>query len=349
MPALPIVLLSRPLDQAKLPVDARRALDGPDVATLELGPLSFDDTNALIAARLDVERVSADLARCVFERADGNPLFTEELLLSLEQQGAIRRMDQVATLARYSERAIPLSFPESLESVVASRIDGLDPAQQLSIKVASVLGRSFQVQALAALRPIAISDQELAAQLEGMRGSRLIEYEPGDAGSYRFRHAVIHDVVHELLVSQQQRQLHRAAAELYEGSDAAAGARNHALLAHHWGLAEEDTKAIDYLELAALQAHEDHAKLEVVAFLLEALKRAERCPEVAPRARRARWEQLLGEADMDLGLVAQAELHLRRAVTFLDRPLPSTHTALGLSLLRECAVHAVLRSRGRRA
>ena len=348
VPGLPIVLLSRPLVLPDVPAEARRVLESSELESLELGPLSFDDGRSLIARRLGVDSVSDDLAYRVFERAEGNPLFTEELLLCLDQQQGIHRADQGATITRESRRPAPLVLSESVERSVASRLAGLDPGHQLSLQVASVLGHRFTIDALSEVLPAPLSRVELVLQLEAICGTRLIEHDPdGGDGDYRFRHAVIQQAVHELLSSHQQRELHRSAAEYYERGDDAELARNHALLARHWGLAEVDGRAIEHLERAAHRARAQHANLEVVALMLEALERAPRCPELVPERRRAGWEQLLGEAEADLGLHTQAELHLRRAVTALDRPQPDTRSARGLALAREWGKPACIRALGR--
>jgi class 3 adenylate cyclase/tetratricopeptide (TPR) repeat protein len=345
IPNLALVLLSRPLQPSNLSLDARRILDSADCQVIEFGPLSYVDSRALIASRLAVGSISDELAQKIFERAEGNPLFTEELLLSLEQQDVIRRVDLNASIARDSRHTPRIELPDGIDGIVASRIASLDPVQQLTIKVASVLGRSFRLSAVAALHPIGLSEVELADQLDSMCESRLLEHlSEGEADSYRFHHSIIQNVVHDLLVSDQQRQLHRAAAELLERDGWSQQARASAILAHHWGLAQEDRKAIDYLELAAEQARQAHAMLEVSGFLREAFQRAERCPDALPLERRARWEQLLGEAEMELGLPSQAEQHLRSAVAYLDRPQPGSSLELAAALARECAEHVGVRT-----
>lgn len=345
IPNLALFLLSRPMQAADLPPDAQRVLDSPDCEVLQLGPLSFIDSRVLIATRLDVTEISDELAQRVFERAEGNPLFTEELLLSLEQREFIRRVDLIASIARDSKRTMRLELPDGIDGVVASRIASLDPAQQLTIKVASVLGRSFRLSTVAALHPLATAEDELAEQLDSMCECQLIERLADDGSTaYRFRHSIIQNVVHELLVSEQQRQLHRSAAQLLERDGLHAQARAGAILAHHWGMAEDDGRAIDYLELAAEQARQDHAMLEVAGFLREAFQRAERCPDALPGDRRARWEQLLGEAELELGLPTQAEQHLRSAIAYLDDAQPSSRGELLFALASQCVRHFAVRT-----
>jgi class 3 adenylate cyclase len=343
VPTLPLVLSSRPL-AASLPSDARRVLEWPSVERLDLGPLSFQDSRELISARLGASLVSDDLAQRVFSQAEGHPLFTEELLLSLQQQNAIRRVEQAAALTGDTTRPQRIVLPEGLDAVVASRIAGLDPAQQLTLKVASVIGRRFELQALCALHPHPLARSELQTQLEVMCNARLLEHAANsESDSYRFHHSIIQNVVHDLMVSEQQRQLHAAAAALLEQQSESERSRLWAVLAHHWGLAGNDRKAIEYLELAALQSRRDHALLEVTTFLREALERARRCPDAVAAARRAHWEQLLGEAEAALGQLTLAQQHLQSAIAYLARPLPAGRFRLGLELVRECVSHAWLR------
>lgn len=337
-----MIVASRPLQRALLPMDARRMLEHEQLQTISLDPLSYEDSRTLIASRLDVKLVSDDLAHSIYERAEGNPLFTEELLLSLEQQTAIRRIEQRAALSSEAARRAHVVFPDSVDGVVTSRITGLSADEQLTIKVASVLGRNFHLRALSAVHPVAWPPEQLAAQLEVMCGYQLLEHS-GETDAYRFHHSVIQNVVHDLLVTEQQRQLHAAAASWLEHDAQNDRAHALAILAHHWGMAKNDRKAIDYLELAAQQARRDHAMPEVIFFLQEAFARAERCADAVPAQRRARWQKLLGEAEVELGQLSSAEKNLGEAVSYLDQRYPRSHARLTIGLGRACLSHLVLR------
>src|SRR5207249_7486055 len=102
--------------------------------------------------------------------------------------------------------------------------------------------------------------------------------------------------------------LHREVAQWYERTHAEDLAPHYPLLAHHWSRAEEDARAIDYLEKAGEQALRDGAYHEAVRFLGEALALDERSRSRGTPddpLRRARWERWMGEAYLDLGRLAE--------------------------------------------
>src|SRR5204863_6628926 len=124
---------------------------------------------------------------------------------------------------------------DSVEEAITSRIDGLGPAEQLALKVASVIGREFSLAALRSVHPVAADRERLAelldaATLMGIAAARRGDGEP----SYAFRHAITHEVVYALLPTEQRRELHRAVGELVERESAADAPRSYPLLAHHF-------------------------------------------------------------------------------------------------------------------
>jgi class 3 adenylate cyclase/tetratricopeptide (TPR) repeat protein len=338
-----VVTAARPLDDSELPSEARRVLGSADSIEIGLGPLSRDATDGLIADRLDARSVSDELGRRVFERTEGHALFTEQMVLSLRDQGVIRIDPAGAHFAPGRRGADDLDFPDGVESVVTSRVDRLSPETQLTLKVASVVGRDFSNGLLAAVHPIDSSIPDLDRQLAELCDARLLEpMVVAGARLHRFRHSIIGDTAYGLLISSQQRELHRAIAEQLErdldGSETEA-----AVLAHHWSRAEVDDRAIHYLDLAARNAVNDHASMEARELLLDVLARVDNRPDLADDERRARWFHLIGKVEVDLGDYSSALTHLSAAVATLDEPMPGTAFETSVGLLRQLGRHTRVR------
>ncbi|HEX6999294.1 MAG TPA: adenylate/guanylate cyclase domain-containing protein [Gammaproteobacteria bacterium] len=158
--------------------------------TIDLPPLRQEDAAELAAALLDAD--SAVARRCI-ARADGNPLFLEQLLRHATERG-------------------DGDIPPTVQSVVLARADKLPPADRRALQAASVLGQRFK---LAALRHV-LAD-------EGFAPARLIEealLRP-DGDELVFNHALICDGVYASLLRASARVLHRDAAVWYRDRDLA--------------------------------------------------------------------------------------------------------------------------------
>ena len=137
--------------------------------------------------------------------------------------------------------------PDDLGGVV----DRLEPAAQLTLKVASVLGPVFAEVVLQAVHPLPAGGALRDAELAALAGLGLIAPAASSSAErhWAFADASTHELVYSRLLYAQRRQLHRAVAEWYEAAGDA-GAHGHQL-AHHWIQAEEPARALRVLELAA--------------------------------------------------------------------------------------------------
>ena len=182
-----LVLTTRPEPD---PLDAGwcAGAGSPSVVVMDLGPLSEAE-----ALELAVERLAGDeaLARRCVERADGNPLFLDQLL-------------------RNAERGGEKDVPATVQSVVQARLDALSAGPRRALQAASVLGQHF---ALASLRNL-IEEREIdTSELE--RHALIAPVADG----YRFDHALVREGAYASLLRERRRQLHQRAAQLFNDSD----------------------------------------------------------------------------------------------------------------------------------
>jgi DNA-binding response OmpR family regulator len=151
-------------------------------------------------------------------------------------------------------------------------IDRLSPADQQTLKVASVIGRAFGVNVLLAVYPEAGDRAALIEQLETLEMFDLImPLTPEPNLVYSFKDPLTHEMAYNLMLFAQRRQLHRAVAEWHEQQYAADLSPYYSLLAHHWRQAEDTAKAIFYLERAGENARQTGDYQIATDYLNEAL------------------------------------------------------------------------------
>ena len=307
------------------PEEQAELLNVPSAEFLRLEVLDAEETVALACSRLGVAHLPAIVSKLILDKSQGNPFFCEELAYALRDLGLLIVNDGRCELARGVDLH-SLCMPNHVEGVVTGRIDRLNPSQQLTLKVASIIGRLFAVRLLHDVYPIEPDRQELPDRLESL--SRLELIQPDEIESevaYLFRHVITRDVVYEMMPSSQRRQIHRRVAEWYESNQDGDLATLYPLLTYHWTQAQDDTRAIEYLERSGEQALRVGAYQEVVSFLEEAIRLVRQSGEPGDLTRLARWEYLLGEAQLALGILVKSRQHAFRAVEHLGSRFPAGH------------------------
>jgi class 3 adenylate cyclase/tetratricopeptide (TPR) repeat protein len=312
----------------------RRLLRAPNIERLVLDRLSAAAVEALVGQRLGTSAVPQVLTRLVEEKAEGNPLFTVELTLALRDAGLVRVADGRVELASDVPDVLARRLPHTVHGAITSRIDRLSPTQQLTVKVASVIGRVFAVAILRDVHPLrqAVALSLSADLTEIERADLTVLDTPEPDLSYLFKHVIVQEAAYNLMLLSQRRQLHRSVAEWYEQ----AGGGDLALLAHHWRLAEVPAKAVGYLERAGTEALREGAYAEAVRFFTTLLEVGDdgtggpagtgdgRGSVEDAAIRRARWEHQLGDAYLGLGQLAPEQEHLHAALALLGRRAPAS-------------------------
>jgi class 3 adenylate cyclase/tetratricopeptide (TPR) repeat protein len=312
----------------------RRLLRAPNLERLVLDRLSVTAVEALVGQRLGTTAVPEVLTRLVEEKAEGNPLFTEELTLALRDAGLVQVVDGQVELLSDVPDVLARRLPHTVHGAITSRIDRLSPTQQLTVKAASVIGRVFAVGILRDIHPLrqAVALSLSADLTEIERADLTVLDTPEPDLSYLFKHVTVQEAAYNLMLLSQRRQLHRAVAEWYERSSGG----DLALLAHHWRLAEAPAKAVHYLEQAGTEALREGAYAEAVRFFTALLEVDDGDPSGlagagqhqgtpdAAAIRRARWEHQLGDAYLGLGQLAPEQEHLHAALALLGRRTPAS-------------------------
>jgi hypothetical protein len=296
-----------------------------ETTRLVLDRLSRDDVAQLLYSALGVEQIPELLAETIHRKADGNPLFTEQLIMVIRDRlkeananGATpTRFDDLDTTA--------LEFPDTLHGLITGRIDRLPPSPQLTIKVASVIGRRFSYDALHDNYPVATDQIQLRESIGVGLQSGLIEVNiPGPPAAYQFQHAIAHEAAYSLLLFHQRQQLHRSIAEWYESTGQQEIASNQPLLAYHWHRGGDEARAVSYFERSGDAALRNGAYAEAANFFREAVQTDAKGTEHATNLRRATWHRKLAESHLGLGQLVDCQAALETALRLLGRVPPPT-------------------------
>ena len=345
-----LAINTRPLTDP-VPAQFKELLETPGTQLVRLEAMPLDDVEALVCQRLGVKSVPPMIGRLIREKSEGHPFFAEELAYALRDSGVLVIENQECSLYSRFANFEDLALPDTLQAAITNRIDSLQASQQLTLKVASVIGRIFAFRVLEAIHPIEADRAALSDCMQSLTRLSLtmIESESPDL-AYIFKHAVTQEVAYNLMLFSQRRQLHQAVAEWIEKNHAKNLESYYILLAHHWSQAAETSesqrnevalqKALEYLEKAGEQAMQNFANKEAIQFFTQALDLDEKLsgPEAGRvaqdrKVRRARWHSRVGLAHYGLGSLPDCERQVREALHLLGYPLPRTQAQFAFGLV----------------
>lgn len=315
-----LLISTRPLTEYA-PNDYLQICQQTNLTRISLVPLSENDVEALICRNLNTTELPRQVADLIRTKAQGNPLFGEEIAFALRDAGVLQVQKGRCTIS--SEVDLNrLGFPDTVQGVVTSRIDRLMPNEQLTLKVASVIGRSFSCQILQAMFPVEKDRSAQQTQLRHLSQRDLISHCDFDEElDYQFRHVITQEVAYDLIPPTQRQQLHRAIAEWYEKEHGDDLSPFFALLAKHWSRTGQTEKALEYLEKSGESAARQFANSEVIQFFSQALKLCELPGQTISPEKLAHWNRQVAEAYYNLGDLESSLDHFRAALVQLRRPL----------------------------
>jgi class 3 adenylate cyclase/ABC-type branched-subunit amino acid transport system ATPase component len=197
-----------------------------NASLVHLEPLDEADTRTLLSGLLATSDVPQPVASLIAERSAGNPLFCEEFLRMLIDAGYLEFADG-RWKARRSLGDLPL--PESIQSIVAARLDGLPPTEKITFQRASVIGEHFALDELLAL------DGEMGVAPEALvrKGLFVADRDDPSGRSLRFKHLLIRDVAYGSLSKADRATLHDRVGALLEAGKADRRDEFSELLAFH--------------------------------------------------------------------------------------------------------------------
>jgi hypothetical protein len=233
---------------------------------LSLAPLTRGESRELLDRLAPAELDEADRGEIVV-RAEGNPLYVEELLRIVLEGGSIgrRRAWTVSVLT-----AAQLS--PALQTLLVARIDLLPPGARRLAQIAAVLGRSFPFRVLERVAESDTIEDDVTLLL---RSEVVRELRRFPEREYTFKHGLMQEAALSTLTRQRRTELHARVASAYEQLYSGALDDQLERLAHHHAQSENLARALEYLEAAAAKA----ASLDAATRASELWQRAQRVAE----------------------------------------------------------------------
>jgi adenylate cyclase len=241
---------------------------------------------------LFIERITA--------RAEGNPFYIEELLNYLQDRH-IKPEEMTALEA--------LDLPDSLNSLILSRIDQLSEAQKSTLKIASVIGRLFRAALLWGAYPELGDGATVQSNLDDLSRMELTVLDtPEPELAYIFKHVVTQEATYESLPFATRARLHTQIGSFIEQTYAESLNLYIPILAHHYEHGLDEDKKRHYLLLAAADAYQKYAHEAAIAYY-------ERALPLVPPDEKVPVMLELGEALQPVGRWKDAETLLEEALT----------------------------------
>jgi class 3 adenylate cyclase len=249
------------------------------VTSLVLNRLGERDGAALAQNLAGNAALTIDIVAEIVERADGVPLFVEELTKAVLESAGKR--DRVAAVLATTSLAA-LSVPATLHASLMARLDRLGPTPKEVAQIAAVLGREF---AYGLIEPVAQRDaSELQAALGQLSEAELV-FCRGAAphASYLFKHALVQDAAYSSLLRGRRQELHARVAAALEEHFSDLIQRQPELLAHHLTAAGDTERAVYQWLEAGRSAAARFAHLEAIRHFERGLAALVTLPEGPPR------------------------------------------------------------------
>jgi class 3 adenylate cyclase/tetratricopeptide (TPR) repeat protein len=273
LPSIPALILVSIRTEAKSPLNERE-----DLPRLRLNPLDRADARALIRDMSPANPPSEEVVAFVLDRAEGVPLYIEELTRSALEIGL--------PLAPSSptSRSTDGDIPSSLQSSLLARLDRLGPAREIA-QIAATIGREFDLQLLRDAS--GLPESVVGAALTNLvRSGLIVPKEEAKGSSFLFKHALLQQAAQGTILRERSQQLHALIGRMMEMREPEAGSAYPELLAQHFAHGGVCDKAADYWLLAGLKAGKTWAKVEAAQMFGKGIEAAKLLPDSPDRSRR---------------------------------------------------------------
>jgi tetratricopeptide (TPR) repeat protein len=230
-----------------------------------LSHLTTKSSAELVQAILEDADVVPELKDLILHRSGGNPLFMEEFTSSLIENGTIQKKDHQYEL---SQKPADIQVPDTIQGIIAARIDRLEDNLKRTMQVASVIGRDF---AFRILQTITGMKQELKSHLINLQGLEFIyEKQLFPELEYIFKHILTQEVAYNSLLVKRRKEIHEKIGQAIEENYTDRLEEFYEMLAYHYSKSENFKKSFQYLKLSGLKAVEKHSLVEALSHYKEA-------------------------------------------------------------------------------
>jgi DNA-binding winged helix-turn-helix (wHTH) protein/class 3 adenylate cyclase/tetratricopeptide (TPR) repeat protein len=257
-------------------------MDKSYATQIVLQPLSAPESQTVFQTALGTTAQPQALVHAIVQKAEGNPFFLEEFARVVVEHGS---------------QSSALAVPETVQAVLAARIDRLPPETKRLLQLAAVIGREVALPLLQAVA--ALPAEALHLHLGQLQAAEFLsETQRVPAVAYTFQHALTQEVAYASLVQRIRQQMHGQIGQVLEAQFPAVVQAQPELLAHHALRAEMWDTAVTYCQQAGENALARSAYPEAMAAFEQALGALQHLPE----------SRAMGELAIDLRLAMDEAL-----------------------------------------
>jgi class 3 adenylate cyclase/tetratricopeptide (TPR) repeat protein len=279
-----------------------------------LETLSSKSSMRLVHNTLGGLALDPDLEQKIVEKTGGNPFFVEEIVRELREREDIIKEDDRYVCGRPIDQ---LEIPNTVQGVLAARMDRLSEDLKKTMQVASVIGRDF---AFRILKSIMEFGDELRTSMSNLVGLEIL-YEKAlfPDLEYIFKHALTQEVAYESLLKQRRQEIHGRIAQAIEDLYADRLEEHYELLAHHYERSGNAKRAVDYLILAGEKSIQHSAIQTAHEFFKKVLDLAENEDVHLDTKTEVRLYHGWGAANLGVGAIKESVKGFRKAVELSQR------------------------------
>jgi class 3 adenylate cyclase/predicted ATPase len=224
--------------------------------------------------------VSLELEEFIIRRTEGNPFFVEELTRALRETQVVKCDGSYSLVVSPSK----LNVPETVQGVLAARMDRLDSEIKNTLQTASVIGHEFDILVLK--KVLEVKGSKLKGQLNILTRTGFIQSLSQKGKAYTFKHALTRDVAYETLLKANRRKLHRQVGDSTKEVLHGIIATQPEILAYHYTEAELLDQAIPYWQLGGEKAIQRSANVEAITYLSKGIELLKAMPDTPERAQK---------------------------------------------------------------
>jgi len=234
---------------------------------INLRPLNHQESRRLVESLLTIENLPDTVKEMILQKSEGNPFFVEEVIRSLIESGVVYK-DEEHWIAK--DEIENLTVPDTIQSVIMSRIDRLEDEVRYVLQSASVIGRLFRYRLL---QYTTQREKDLDKYMWKLEEGQLIYEEHAIPElEYSFKHILTQETAYNTILSRRKKEFHRKVAEGYEALYSSRLEEYYDELAYHYSRSDNKNKALDYLVKAGDKSKEAYANESAIEYYNQALK-----------------------------------------------------------------------------
>jgi predicted ATPase/class 3 adenylate cyclase len=274
---------------------------------ISLKPLRDLESLDLTKEIIGVDQLPEFVEPLILERAEGNPLYVEEIIKSLEEMDAFKTVRTVEV----TDDVDRIQIPMSIQDIIMARIDRLPEEQKVALQMAAVIGREFPYKLLEQIEEVKGTTTDALGHLVDTELLYQTQFYPDF--SYMFKHALTHEVAYNNLLTSKRKAVHANIGEAMEELYSTRLTEYYETVAHHYERGNVWDKAIKYSILSGKKAIGNMANPSARLFFSKVRDISKQQTVKLLPQQEYEIYQGMGNTEFNMGLVDEAENNFLKA------------------------------------